>query len=83
MDINKKVYKTVKISNCTMRNNMPKVKSKYLNFKTSIARVKPCLIIDNRSEVKLIDESFVLANKIPFFKLEKYINFIFKNGKII
>ena len=66
-----------------MRNNVPKVNGKYLIFKTSIARVKNFLLIDNRSEAELIDESFMRANKIPSFKLEKSINFILKNGRVV
>ena len=61
-----------------MKNNVPKVKSEYLIFKTSIAKVKTCLLVDNKNEAKLIDESFVYANKIPSFKLKKPINFTLK-----
>ena len=66
-----------------MRHNVSKVNGEHLIFKTSIAGVKTCLLIDNRSEVELIDEFFVSANKIPFFKLKKPINFILKNSKIV
>ena len=62
---------------------MPKVKNKHLYFKTSIIEVKTHLLINNRSKAKLIDEFFVCANKIPFFKLEKPISFILKNGKVV
>ena len=62
---------------------MTNVKSKYLIFKTSITGVKTCLLVDNGSETELIDEFFVHANKIPSFKLEKPINFIFENSEVI
>ena len=66
-----------------MRNNVSKVKNKHLIFKTSIEGVKPCLLVDNESKVEFIDKFFVHTNKIPSFKLEKAINFIFKNDKIV
>ena len=62
---------------------MLKIKSKHLIFKTSIIEVKTCLLIDNKSETKLINEFFMRANKIPSFKLKKPINFTFKNSKVI
>ena len=73
----------VKVSTCAVRNNMPKVEGKYLIFKTSIAGVKIYLLIDNRSKIELIDEFFIYANKIPFFKLEKPINFTLGNKKTV
>ena len=73
----------VRVSTCAVRNNMPKVKGKHLIFKTSIAGVKTRLLVDNRSEAELIDESFMRANKIPFFKLEELIEFILGNGKVV
>ena len=62
---------------------MLKVEGKHLIFKTSIAGIKIYLLIDNKSKFELIDEFFVHANKIPYFKLKKLINFIFKNGKVV
>ena len=66
-----------------MRNNVLKINGKHLIFKTSIAGVKTCLLVDNRSEAKLINKSFVRANKILSFKLEKPINLTFENGKVV
>ena len=68
---------------CVIRNNVFKVKSKYLIFKTSIAEVKTYLLVDNKSEAKLIDEFFMHANKISIFKLENFIDFILRNGEIV
>ena len=62
---------------------MPKVKGKHLIYKPRIVRVKTHLLVDNRSEAELLDESFMRANKIPSFKLKKPINFILRNGKIV
>ena len=66
-----------------MRNNVSKVNGKHVIFKTSIARVKPYLLIDNRSEAELINKFFVRANKIPSFKLKKPINLILGNDKVV
>ena len=62
---------------------MLKVKSKYLIFKTNMTEVKTCLLVDNRNDAEFIDESFVCANKISFFKLKKPINLILRNGKVV
>ena len=62
---------------------MPKIKSKYLIFKTSIIRVNIYLLMNSGKKTELIDKSFVCTNKIPFFKLEKLINFILRNGKVV
>ena len=62
---------------------MPKVECQYLIFKASIARIKICLLVNNGSEVKLIDEFFVHSNKLSTFKLEKFIVLILKNSKIV
>ena len=51
---------------CAMRNNMLKVKNKYLIFKINIIKIKPCLLINNRSETELINKFFIFANKILF-----------------
>ena len=66
-----------------MRNNIPKVKGGHLIFKTSIARVKTCLLVDNRNKAKLIDKFFMYANKILTFILEKSIDFILGNSKVV
>ena len=68
---------------CTVRNNVSKVNGKHLIFKTSIAGVKTCLLIDNRSETELIDKSFMHVDKITSFKLKKLINLILGNGKVV
>ena len=73
----------VKVLTGAVRNNVSKVESKHLIFKTSIAEIKTCLLVDNRSEAEFIDESFVHTNKIPSFKLEKPINLILGNSKVV
>ena len=82
-DINKEVGKTIKVSTCAVRNNVLKVKNKYLIFKTSIVGMKTHLLVDNKSKVELIDESFMHANKISIFELEKPIDLILKNSKVV
>ena len=82
-NINREVGRTIRVSTCAVKNDMPKVKSKHLIFKTSIAGVKTHLLIDNKSEAKLIDESFMHANKIPSFKLKEPINFTLGNRKVV
>ena len=66
-----------------MKNNVLKVKNEHLIFKTSIIRVKPYLLVDNKSKTELIDKFFVRANKISIFKLEKLINLTLKNSKVV
>ena len=66
-----------------MRNNVPKAEGEHLILKTSIAEMKTHLLVDNRSEAKLIDKFFVCANNISTFKLGKPIDFILRNGKIV
>ena len=82
-NINREIGKIVRVIICAMRNNMLKIKSKYLIFKTSIAGVKTCLLIDNRSEAEFMDEFFVCANKTLTFELENLFDFIFRNSKIV
>ena len=60
-----------------------KLKTSILIFKTKIKGIKTCLVKNNGSEVELIDEFFVCANKIPFFKLKELINFVLGNSKIV
>ena len=45
--------------------------------------MKTHLLVDNKSEAKLIDEFFMRANKIPFFKLKKPINLTLKNNEVV
>ena len=73
----------VRVSTCVMRKNMLKVKSEYLIFKTSIAVMKICLLINNRNKAKFINKSFVHANMIPSFEFEKPINLVLRNCKAI
>ena len=73
----------IKVSTCTMGNNMSKVNGKYLIFKTRIVKMKLFLLIDNRSKTELINKFFMYANKIPFFELKKLISFILKNDKVV
>ena len=62
---------------------MPKIKSKHLAFKASIAGIKTQLLIDNGSKAKLIDESFVRTQKINTFKLKKKIKLTLGNGEVV
>ena len=73
----------IKVLTCAVRNNVLKIKSKYLIFKSSIAEVKTCLLVDNKNVTKFIDKFFVCVNKISTFKLEKAIDFILENGKVV
>ena len=82
-DINKEADKTIKILIYTMRNDMLKVEGKHLIFKTSITGIKICLLMNNKSEAKFVNKSFVYINQIPFFELKKLINFIFRNNKVV
>ena len=52
-------------------------------FKSSIAGIHTCLLIDNDSEAELIDESFAHSNKISTFQLKKLIQLILGNGKVV
>ena len=73
----------IRVSTCAVRNNMFKVKSKHLTFKTSIAEVKTGLLVNNGSEAELINEFFIHVNKISAFKKKNTIDFTLGNGKII
>ena len=75
--------KRVKISTCAIQNDVAKVEGKNHVFKTSIAGIHTCLLIDNGSKAKLIDESFVRSNKISTFQLEKPIQLTLGNGKVV
>ena len=75
--------KQVRISTCAIQNNVAKVKGKHLVFKTNIAEIHTCLLIDNSSETKLIDKSFAHLNKISTFQLEKPIQLMLGNSKVV
>ena len=62
---------------------MAKVKGKHLVFKTSIAGIHTRLLINNNSKAKLIDKSFARSNKISTFQLEKLIQLMLENGKVV
>ena len=75
--------KWVRISVCAIQNNVAKIKGKHLVFKTSIAGTHTRLLIDNGSEAELIDKSFARSNKINTFQLEKPIQLMLGNGKVV
>ena len=75
--------KQVKVSTCAIQNNVLKVESKHLIFKASIAKMKTYLFVDNGNEAKFIDKFFVHTKKLSTFKVEKYINLILKNSKVV
>ena len=62
---------------------MPKIERKHLVFKASIAGIKTRLLINNGSEAKLIDKSFVRIQKINTFKLKKKIKLTLGNGEVV
>ena len=45
--------------------------------------MKTCLLVDNSSETKLIDKLFEHNYKLSTFKLEKCINLMLGNSKIV
>ena len=61
---------------------MLKVEGKHLIFKASIVEVKIYLLIDNESEIKLIDKFLVYTNKISFFRLKKLLYLHIKTVKL-
>ena len=73
----------IRVSTYTIRNNMPKIEGKHLMFKPSINGMKTCLLVDNSSEIKLIDKFFVRTNKISTFKLKKAIKLTLGNGEVV
>ena len=75
--------KWVRISTCAIQNNVAKVKGKHLVFKTSITGIHICLLIDNISKAKLINKLFARSNKISTFQLEKPIQLMLGNNKVI
>ena len=84
--VNKAVGTTkrqVRISTYAIQNDVTKIEGKHFVFKNSIAGIHTCLLIDNSSEAKLIDESFAYLNKISTFQLEKPIQLTLGNGKVI
>ena len=52
-------------------------------FKASIAEIKTQLLIDNGSEVKLINKFFVRTQKISIFKLRKKIKLTLGNREVV
>ena len=75
--------KRVRVSTCAVRDDVPKIESKHLVFKASIAGIKTCLLIDNGSKAELIDKSFVRTQKISTFKLRKKIKLTLGNGEVV
>ena len=73
--------KMFRVSTYAIRNNVPKIKGKHLVFKSSINGMKTRLLVDNGSETKLIDKSFVRTNKISTFKLKKAIKLTLGNSE--
>ena len=66
-----------------IQNNVAKVKGKHLVFKTTIAGIHTRLLIDNSSKAKLIEKTFACSNKISTFQLEKPIQLMLENGKVV
>ena len=62
---------------------MPKIESKHLVFKASVAGMKTRLLIDNGSEAELINKSFVRTQRIDTFKLKKQIKLTLGNEEVI
>ena len=62
---------------------MPKIEGKHLVFKASVAGMKTRLLIDNGSEAKLIDKSFVRTQRIDTFKLKKQIKLTLGNEEVV
>ena len=75
--------KGIRISTCAIQNNVVKIEGKYLVFKSSIAEIHICLLIDNGSEAELINKSFACSNKISTFQLEKPIQLTIGNSKVV
>ena len=59
------------------------MEGKHLIFKANVAGIKTCLLVDNSSEAKLIDQSFVRTNKISIFKLKQRIKLELKNREVV
>ena len=55
------------------------MEGKHLIFKASVAEIQTCLLVDNGSETKLIDQSFMRTNKISIFKLKQQIKLELEN----
>ena len=77
------IEKRVRISICVIQNNVAKVESKHLVFKSSIAGIHTHLLIDNDSKAELINKSFMRSNKISTFQLEKPIQLMLRNSKVV
>ena len=85
-DVNETVdttRKTVKVSTCAICDNVPKIESKHLVFKSSINGMETCLLVDNDNETKLIDKFFVRMNKISTLELKKAIKLTLGNGEVV
>ena len=54
--------KRVRISACSVQDDVPKIKRKHLVFKASVAKIKTRVLIDNDSKAKLINEFFVRSH---------------------
>lgn len=75
--------KWVRILAYAIQDNMPKIEDKHFVFKTSIAEIHMCLLIDNSCKAKLIDKFFVHTHGVITFKLKIKIKIELKNGKIM
>ena len=62
---------------------MLKIAGKHLVFKASVAKIRNYLLVDNGSEVELIDEFFMRTNKISTFKLKTQIRLELGNKEIV
>ena len=77
------IEKRVRISMCAIQNDLAKVKGKHLVFKSNIAGIHTCILINNSSKAKLIDKSFAHLNKISTFQLKKPIQLMLGNSKVV
>ena len=75
--------KRVRISTCAIQNNVAKVEGKHLVFKSSIAGIHTCLLIDNSNKAELIEKSFACSDKISTVQLEKPIQLTLGNGEVV
>ena len=74
--------KTVRVFSCAVLDTEKKIESKHLVIKTIIAGIKTRLLVDNRSEAELIDESFARVNKLNTSKLETGVKLTLGNGEV-
>ncbi|MCJ1423588.1 hypothetical protein MMC29_001472, partial [Sticta canariensis] len=59
------------VSTCVVQDSVPKIQSKHLVLKASVAEIKTRLLVDNDSKAEFIDEFFVRMHQISTFKLNK------------